>query len=522
MLTYANLGALTYDADDQAANQLTVAGASAATTYTINGGYSAAVNIGNGDLSAVSSAGAFGTLKAFAVNSPASVVVNDQYGSVGRTYTLSAGSLTVAGQLLVTYPGPVPSVTLYAGRGNDAITVLGSNFGGLLTVNGGAGNDLITVGSPSVGFAEGLGHAMTVAGDGGTDTLTAYEQGDNDDLAVSPTVVGFADGATPFAFITYSGMAAMTLYGGESTAGGSVTVLGTAAGTPVTVATSSGTDPITVDATDPTAPVTVAPSAGNDPVTVGVGGSAAVVDFAATQSVGPLTVNAGSRAVVTAGPRKLLRVTTLAVTGTGAALDLTDNDLDVTTTATAVVRGLVAAGFASGWSGSGIVSGTAAADPGRRTALAVVNNGNPGSPLFAASNPLDGQTPGATDTIVRYTYYGDANLDGKVNGMDYARVDAGYGQHLTGWYNGDFNYDGKVDASDYTLVDNAFDGQTIALPTAEVAPAARRSAMPAAVWSIVPIRSSNAAVPGTAPSGEANELLDDAGDARGTLGVDGI
>ena len=61
--------------------------------------------------------------------------------------------------------------------------------------------------------------------------------------------------------------------------------------------------------------------------------------------------------------------------------------------------------------------------------------------------------------LVRYTYYGDANLDGKVDGGDYSRIDNGYLQQLTGWYNGDFNYDNAIDGSDYTLIDNAFNTQ---------------------------------------------------------------
>ena len=61
--------------------------------------------------------------------------------------------------------------------------------------------------------------------------------------------------------------------------------------------------------------------------------------------------------------------------------------------------------------------------------------------------------------LIKYTYYGDANLDGKVNASDYSLIDNGYLNHLTGWFNGDFNYDGVVNGSDYTLIDNAFNMQ---------------------------------------------------------------
>jgi hypothetical protein len=65
--------------------------------------------------------------------------------------------------------------------------------------------------------------------------------------------------------------------------------------------------------------------------------------------------------------------------------------------------------------------------------------------------------------LVKYTYYGDANLDGQVDGSDYTKIDNGFNNHLTGWINGDFNYDGAVDGSDYTLIDNAFNTQSASI-----------------------------------------------------------
>ena len=56
---------------------------------------------------------------------------------------------------------------------------------------------------------------------------------------------------------------------------------------------------------------------------------------------------------------------------------------------------------------------------------------------------------------MKFTYVGDTNLDGKVDGTDYSRIDNGYLMNLTGWANGDFNFSGNVDGSDYLLIDNA-------------------------------------------------------------------
>jgi hypothetical protein len=55
--------------------------------------------------------------------------------------------------------------------------------------------------------------------------------------------------------------------------------------------------------------------------------------------------------------------------------------------------------------------------------------------------------------LVKYTYGGDANLDGKINVDDYGRLDANIGLGTGGWFNGDFNYDGKVNVDDYGIID---------------------------------------------------------------------
>ena len=171
-------------------------------------------------------------------------------------------------------------------------------------------------------------------------------------------------------------------------------------------------------------------------------------------------------------------------------LDLKDNDMVIHNSLLASVQALVASGLnkAGGtggyWNGPGIVSSTAAADTSYLTTLAVIKNDNGLGGVLYSTTPgnalgsFDGQTTSIADILVKYTYYGDANLDGKVNGSDYSRIDNGYLTHLTGWFNGDFNYDGVVNGSDYTLMDNAFNRQgtqltdSFATATAQIAPIA--------------------------------------------------
>jgi hypothetical protein len=65
-----------------------------------------------------------------------------------------------------------------------------------------------------------------------------------------------------------------------------------------------------------------------------------------------------------------------------------------------------------------------------------------------------------------YTYGGDANLDGKLNILDYVRIDQGLVAGLTGWSNGDFNYDGKINILDYAdVIDSNLGNQGAAFPT---------------------------------------------------------
>jgi autotransporter-associated beta strand protein len=155
------------------------------------------------------------------------------------------------------------------------------------------------------------------------------------------------------------------------------------------------------------------------------------------------------------------------------------------------INSAVAEGYNGGaWNGSAagsISSSSAAGDSMHLTALGSIQNSVNGSSTGAVLyTSFEGQTGlTSTDVLVKYTYYGDTNLSGVVDGSDYSRVDNTYNaEHfvngvatspISGWYNGDFNYDGVVDGSDYTLMDNAFNTQGVslaasvaALPTAQI------------------------------------------------------
>jgi hypothetical protein len=156
---------------------------------------------------------------------------------------------------------------------------------------------------------------------------------------------------------------------------------------------------------------------------------------------------------------------------TGSKLDMTNNDLVVhnaSSTAAAAeltqITSQIKNGFNGGsWTGlGGITSSTAAASSNTALGVELNSNGNGGTLV----SDFDGQPVTNTDVLVKYTYFGDANLDGVVNGSDYTLIDNAFNFNsanpttpLTGWRNGDFNYDGVINGDDYILIDNAFNTQ---------------------------------------------------------------
>jgi hypothetical protein len=110
------------------------------------------------------------------------------------------------------------------------------------------------------------------------------------------------------------------------------------------------------------------------------------------------------------------------------------------------------------WNMPGITSTTARTNANGNTGLGVVSGAEYNS--VGGTGTFSGQSYTATDTLVKYTWNGDANLNGVVNFDDYVRVDVGFNTGLTGWVNGDFNYSGAVNFDDYVLIDVAFNTQS--------------------------------------------------------------
>ncbi len=161
-----------------------------------------------------------------------------------------------------------------------------------------------------------------------------------------------------------------------------------------------------------------------------------------------------------------IKAINIATSGPGyvGKLELRNNDLIVDYTAStnpyATVLAMVKAGLTSlGGNGTGIGSSTVDSGPAG-TRLGVVDNG-----AISGSIPnLSGAPAPAQSVLVKYTWLGDANLDGVVDGTDYALTDTGFGSGGNRWNIGDYNYSGTVDGTDYSLIDTGFGSQSGALP----------------------------------------------------------
>jgi hypothetical protein len=375
------------------------------------------------------------------------------------------------------------------------------------TVAGLAGNDNIIVdfsgGATPVPTA-----GITTDGTtgGSSDTLTITGTSGNDTATVNATTIAF-NGST----ITYANMESIVVNSGA----GSDTLTQTAQPGGVLSFTGGASDTLNINSGNYAFP---APSAG-----------AGIV----ATSFNTLSIAMGSTvSLATAAQhsdRTVLSLSTLTILGGTDAwtgkLDLGGNDLivsagNLTTITNQIKSGLNAA--ASGyWNGNGITSSTAAADAAHLTALGVLLNNAAGSPVYGTGTfygPFDGQSPASAAVLVKFTDYGDTDLNGVVDGGDYSRIDNGFNMGLTNWVDGNFNYDAAgVDGADYALIDNTFNSgggglsaQTAVIATVSLATVSVPTASHSASFAVAPQAQlqnptiSNAAI--TSPA--ADDILD--------------
>ncbi len=246
-----------------------------------------------------------------------------------------------------------------------------------------------------------------------------------------------------------------------------------------------GNDTLTINGGTPT----LLNNIGDDGTSFSVTASTGTLNLVTAEDLASISIDSGA-AVHVLGTGNALATSALVFTGTTNAwqgqLDLGSSNLIVHGGDLPTLTNQLKSGYNNGgWNGlTGIVSSSAATDITHLAALGIAAN-NDGSSNTLYSTFSD-EFVSTTDILVKYTYYGDANLDGQVDGSDYSRIDNGYLTHATGWNNGDFNYDGSIDGSDYTLIDNAFNTQGPGIPNSNLPITVNSSDSVTLNWSPVP------------------------------------
>jgi hypothetical protein len=188
-------------------------------------------------------------------------------------------------------------------------------------------------------------------------------------------------------------------------------------------------------------------------------GSAAGIQFGNNSHMAALNLGSGSGATLTTGGNKTLKIDSLSLNST-AKFDLNDNDLIVSggMTKQQVTDSIRTARASGAWTGNGITSSSARNATNHNTTLGVLSGAEYTS--TGGTGVFSGYNYAAGDTLVKYTWYGDTDFNGRVNFDDYVRTDNGFNGHLTGWLNGDFDGNGAVNFDDYVLIDLAFNTQS--------------------------------------------------------------
>jgi hypothetical protein len=175
---------------------------------------------------------------------------------------------------------------------------------------------------------------------------------------------------------------------------------------------------------------TVGPISGNGTLTIGGTLKLAASSGASTQDV--VTIN------------------------TGGTLDINNNHFFINYAdggqgdPIASITTLLQSGYAGGtWTGTGITSSAAQTNSGSY-GIGYADSADPGNPAGLSSGQIE----------IKYTLLGDANLDGAVNGSDFAIMASNFNKAdqagFSGWDEGDFNYDGSVNGADFASLASNF------------------------------------------------------------------
>jgi len=411
-------------------------------------------------------------------------ILNIQHGTalgstLAGTTVASGATLQIQGNIAVGAEALALSGTGAAGQSGALVNVSGANeYNGPISL---AANTTIAADSGTLSLTNAAGIS------GATFGLTLTGNGNG---LITGSIATTTGTLTKSGSGTWTALAAHTYTGNTTISAGQLQVGSLSNGAATTVAANAQLSANRIIQTS----LALQGSAGNTAglTTIRASGSNPIGDNtgASTSHLGTLTID-NSGATIAAPPP---------VTGYAgsqrtyyAALDLKNNDLivdnstpgndnDLATSQLGAITDMLRSGAAStgnlaapDWSGKGINSSYIAAQGtfGATMALGVIRNvvdptaafnstTNPARYGTTVDNAFDGLTTLAgNETLVKYTWRGDADLDGKLTSFDFALLDAGFAgasqsDGSKGWFFGDFDYNGLVDTQDYNLLSTAY------------------------------------------------------------------
>ena len=155
-----------------------------------------------------------------------------------------------------------------------------------------------------------------------------------------------------------------------------------------------------------------------------------------------VSITSGGKLTLTGGGSSN-EIDSLTISGNGV-LDLTNTALLINYGSNpdpvAAIRGYLISGYNGGnWNGPGIDT---TSPTGNKYAIGYADSADPENPAGLPSGTIE----------IKYTLYGDANLDGVVNSVDFGILAANFGQSGKVWDEGDFTYSGVVNSVDFGLL----------------------------------------------------------------------
>ena len=348
----------------------------------------------------------------------------------------------------------VTGILINGFAGNDTL-IVESNSDNATTINGGLGNDAVFLAPTSQRVADITAFVM-VNGDDGFDSLSLSDVNGSAGVSyqITGAVIGRSNGPAMLPRVE-----SFSLMAGP----GNDFIEMSRAG-PNLVNAGPGTDTIDIRETGNSV-VTLTPSVGDDIVGVNTDDvTVSRLDLVA-QRLGSLAIHTGGIVRLFAdGAQNVMTTASLSLSGT-AVLDAAENHIVIDYSGPSPLASIQAAltsGYAGGaWNGTGINSSVAAAQGNAALGYAEATD------LFTTfPAPFLGQSVDDTSVLVRYTLYGDHDLNGTVNLDDFNRLASNFGQTNRRWSQGNSDYNGTVDLSDFNRLAANFGATASMAPVA--------------------------------------------------------